>query len=136
MLLALDWPKLHAAEFGGASVSVCFLGSGGLSSVLDNAPTHLSFLSTMLGTVEGETEKVQMAQLLSNPEMVARLVALGLGAVFSGANTDIGNGPNFMVKAIAEQHRIRTPGFVGYVVKFTVPIRVPVWVVIWWFFVR
>ena len=60
----------------------------------------------------------------------ALLVAISLGAVFMGAMTYIGNGPNFMVKSIAEQTGVRMPSFFGYLVKYSLPILVPVFIVI------
>jgi Na+/H+ antiporter NhaD/arsenite permease-like protein len=56
--------------------------------------------------------------------------------VFFGANTYIGNGPNFMVKAIAEQQKAHTPSFLGYVFKYTFPVMVPMLLVVWWLFFR
>jgi Na+/H+ antiporter NhaD/arsenite permease-like protein len=53
------------------------------------------------------------------------LEAISLGAVFFGAMTYVGNGPNFMVKAIAEHSRVATPGFVGYITRYAIPILVP-----------
>lgn len=78
--------------------------AGGLSSVLDNAPTYLVFFN-MAG---GDAERLMH-------EMTRTLVALSAGAVFMGANTYIGNAPNFMVKAIAETAGIRMPSFFGYI---------------------
>lgn len=56
--------------------------------------------------------------------------------MFFGANTYIGNGPNFMVKSIAEQQKVHTPGFVGYILRFTLPVMVPMLVLIWALFFR
>jgi Na+/H+ antiporter NhaD/arsenite permease-like protein len=85
-----------------------FLTTGALSSVLDNAPTYLTFLSAAQG-------------LGLQPDVVgvptAHLVAISAGAVLMGANTYIGNGPNFMVKAIADASGYRTPSFVGYAAR-------------------
>jgi len=95
-----------------------FWSSGVLSSFLDNAPTYLTFASTACG-IEGVTlEGRYLAQLLShheNFEIGARLLtAISCGSVFMGANTYIGNGPNFMVKAIAEEAGVEMPSFFGY----------------------
>lgn len=70
---------------------------------------------------------------LSNPEHVRQLVsehdhqliAISLGAVFFGAMTYIGNGPNFMVKSIAEHAKVETPGFFAYLFKYALPILIP-----------
>jgi Na+/H+ antiporter NhaD/arsenite permease-like protein len=64
------------------------------------------------------------------------LQAISLGAVFFGACTYIGNGPNFMVKSIADQAGIETPTFFGYVFKYTLPILLPIFTVIWFLFLR
>jgi Na+/H+ antiporter NhaD/arsenite permease-like protein len=63
-------------------------------------------------------------------------VAVSLGAVFFGALTYIGNGPNFMVKAVAEQHNVRIPGFLGFIFKFSLPCMGPMLVLIWLLFLR
>ena len=64
------------------------------------------------------------------------LTAVSLGAVFMGANTYIGNGPNLLVKAIADREKVHSPGFVGYVVRFSLPFLLPVLVLVWWLFFR
>ena len=66
----------------------------------------------------------------------ATLAAISLGSVFFGAMTYIGNGPNLMVKAIAEQSKVRTPDFFSYVFKFALPILVPVFVLVTLLFFR
>ncbi|HVO25910.1 MAG TPA: sodium:proton antiporter [Candidatus Margulisiibacteriota bacterium] len=81
--------------------------TGALSSFLDNAPTYLTFLAAVRGLG-------LPAQIAGVPQTF--LAAVSLGAVFMGANSYIGNGPNFMVKAIAEQHGVRMPTFLGYMV--------------------
>jgi Na+/H+ antiporter NhaD/arsenite permease-like protein len=61
---------------------------------------------------------------------------VSLGAVFFGAGTYIGNGPNFMVKAIAEKSKVHMPSFLGYIFKYSLPILVPVLIVVGWVMVR
>lgn len=98
--------------------------TGALSGVLDNAPTYLAFLATALG---------QQHLTLSDPAHVltfanthaGTLEAISLGAVFFGAMTYIGNGPNFMVKAIAEHSKVHTPTFLGYILRYALPILLP-----------
>ena len=85
-----------------------FWATGGLSAVLDNAPTYVVFFETAK-TLGGEPPIAGVAEHL--------LVAISLGAVFMGAMTYIGNGPNFMVKTIAEESGIRMPSFFGYMVS-------------------
>jgi Na+/H+ antiporter NhaD/arsenite permease-like protein len=63
-------------------------------------------------------------------------MAISLGAVFFGAGSYIGNGPNFMVKAIAEKAKVSTPSFLGYIFKYSLPILVPILVVVGFFVLR
>ena len=77
-----------------------------------------------------------MALLLGNPFYATCLKAISIGSVFFGANTNIDNGPNFMVKAIADQQKAHTPAFLGYVFKFTLPFMAPMLVIVWWLFFR
>jgi Na+/H+ antiporter NhaD/arsenite permease-like protein len=87
--------------------------AGGLSSFLDNAPTYLTFLTTALGNFfNGIPEREAVLKLIANHPVV--LQAISTGAVFMGANTYIGNAPNFMVRAIAEESGVNMPGFFGY----------------------
>ncbi|MBG85188.1 MAG: sodium:proton antiporter [Phycisphaerae bacterium] len=102
--------------------------TGILSSVLDNAPTYLVFFNlAQTGAVPEGTELVQLGGGGEIP--VHLLVAISLGSVFMGAMTYIGNGPNFMVKAIAEHGGVRMPSFIGYVFKYSLPVLVPVFIV-------
>jgi Na+/H+ antiporter NhaD/arsenite permease-like protein len=106
-----------------------FWATGVLSSFLDNAPTYLVFFETA-NTLTHEAGP-GIIQLESTHFMRQDLlVAISLGAVFMGANTYIGNGPNFMVKSIAEQSGIRMPSFFGFLFKFTVPVLVPLFILI------
>ena len=74
--------------------------------------------------------------ILNHPFSSRCLQAISIGSVFFGANTYIGNGPNFMVKAIAEQQKANTPSFMGYILKFSLPILLPIWLVVWLLFFR
>jgi len=132
MMPALDWLGLHAKELLGANPSpgIFFWGTGGLSAVLDNAPTYLGLLSALFGT-SGATD---ISGLLG--QHPAHVLAVSIGAVFFGAATYIGNGPNFMVKAIADQEKVPTPGFLGFVFKFTLPFLLPMIITIWLLFFR
>jgi Na+/H+ antiporter NhaD/arsenite permease-like protein len=95
-----------------------FWASGALSSVLDNAPTYLTFASLATGVANGLGATAltpdNLGALAVHPIGRELLTAVSCGAVFMGAVTYMGNGPNFMVKAIAEQHRVRMPSFFGY----------------------
>jgi Na+/H+ antiporter NhaD/arsenite permease-like protein len=120
-------PALAFLEERGASLGITrpwqfFWAAGALSSVLDNAPTYLTFASLASG-VTGGTLHGNLGALASHPTGQLLLAAVSCGAVFMGAVTYIGNGPNFMVKAIAEQHKVRMPSFFGYTLwSFTVLI--------------
>ncbi|MBL9107458.1 MAG: sodium:proton antiporter [Myxococcales bacterium] len=103
--------------------------TGALSAFLDNAPTYVTFATIACGVV-GRATGVPIAptsldRLAADPEGAAYLEAISCGAVFLGAGTYIGNGPNFMVKAIAEENGVRMPSFFGYVV-WSAAILVPV----------
>jgi Na+/H+ antiporter NhaD/arsenite permease-like protein len=63
-------------------------------------------------------------------------MAISLGSVFFGAGSYIGNGPNFMVKAISEKSGVKTPGFLGYLIGFSLPMLVPILVVVGWVVLR
>jgi Na+/H+ antiporter NhaD/arsenite permease-like protein len=64
------------------------------------------------------------------------LQAISLAAVFFGAMTYIGNGPNFMVKSIAEQSGVKCPSFFGFMVRYSIPVLLPIFLIIWYFFFR
>jgi Na+/H+ antiporter NhaD/arsenite permease-like protein len=84
------------------------------------------------GTIS--SDQIQVAYLLGNPRLNSYITAISVGAVFFGANTYIGNGPNFMVKAIAEHQKAHTPTFVGYIVKYTLPFMLVMLLVVWLIF--
>jgi len=109
-----------------------FWSTGSLSSVLDNAPTYLVFFE-LAGTAPPTDDMIT----LNGGGAIDRalLAAISLGAVFMGAMTYIGNGPNFMVKAIAEQAGVSMPSFFGYFVKYALPILVPVLILVTFLFV-
>ncbi|MBM3877219.1 MAG: sodium:proton antiporter [Verrucomicrobia bacterium] len=134
MMPALDWLGANAKSFGAPTASLFYWGSGTLSSMLDNAPTYLSFLSAAAGPAL--EDKAAFARLMAEPGFNSLLVAISVAAVFFGANTYIGNGPNFMVKAIADQQKVHTPTFLGYVFRFTLPFMLPMLIVVWLLFFR
>jgi len=92
--------------------------------------------SALLAAKAVEKEQIEIAYLLGNPTLSRYVLALSVGAVFFGANTYIGNGPNFMVKAIADHQKVRTPGFLGYILNYALPCMGPMLLVIWWIFFR
>ena len=172
-----------------------------LSSVLDNAPTYLTFLETAIGRLDQHLiavatevlqdnsrdvsiaarllalqpqryrdqealqqdvqtitdaislglrkyhgDKVQSGTLthdeiavgflLGNERLHWYLVAISLGAVFFGAMTYIGNGPNFMVKSLAENAGVKCPSFFGYIFVYSLPLLLPILLLVWWLFLR
>jgi len=111
-----------------------FWAAGGLSSFLDNAPTYLTFFNMALGKL-GMTEAMVPAALdaaaaTAHPVFAGYLKAISAGAVFMGANTYIGNAPNFMVKSIAEEAGVAMPSFFGYMLKYSIPVLIPVFVLV------
>lgn len=123
MIPALAILNARGGELGLTAPWQFFWASGSLSSFLDNAPTYLTFASAASGLVG--TDAAHLEQLIAHAHGAELLVAVSLGSVFMGANTYIGNGPNFMVKAIAEQSGVRMPSFFGYVL-YSVCILLPV----------
>ncbi len=185
MLPALDLLQTYAKSVTGISSGGFFWSSGFLSSVLDNAPTYLSFLTAIvssfvdpdivqqvqqlvqtqgstLASITGpqaeeirrtfaalqnhhhsllasgkvEVEHIRIAYLIGNPTLSIYLLAISVGSVFFGANTYIGNGPNFMVKAIADQAKICTPSFLGFIFRYSLPIMLPMLGLVWFLFFR
>lgn len=105
-----------------------FWAVGILSSFLDNAPTYLTFFNSMLGKFyPGMTESQAVARLVI--EKIPHLAAISVGAVFMGANTYIGNAPNFMVKSIAEEAGVKMPSFFGYMFKYSIPILLVLYII-------
>jgi Na+/H+ antiporter NhaD/arsenite permease-like protein len=104
-----------------------FWATGSLSSFLDNAPTYMAFAATASGQLGVSNESGNyLAELLARgPEAAALLAAISCGAVFMGAMTYIGNGPNFMVKAIAEQRGVRMPSFFGFL-GWSIAVLLPI----------
>lgn len=120
MVPALLILKAKGAELGLTQPWQMFWVTGAMSSFLDNTPTYLVFLTTAgtLGATTGVSTTVGMVH-------THLLMAISAGAVFMGANTYIGNAPNFMVKAIAEENDIKMPSFFGYMwwsVRFLIPV--------------
>jgi Na+/H+ antiporter NhaD/arsenite permease-like protein len=114
-----------------------FWGAGGLSSFLDNAPTYVTFAALACGRVgalHGLTiDPSDLGALLQYPDGVLLLEAVSCGSVFMGANTYIGNGPNFMVKAIAEENQVRMPSFFGYML-WALGVLIPLFILVTFLF--
>jgi Na+/H+ antiporter NhaD/arsenite permease-like protein len=129
MAPALLLLNANAKQFGLSEPWHFFWATGVLSSFLDNAPTYLTFAATACGLDGVTLEGRYLAQYLAlGPHAAGTLAAVSTGAVFMGANTYIGNGPNFMVKAIAEESGIRMPSFFGYM-AYSVGVLIPLFVV-------
>ena len=117
-------------EFGMREPWQFFWASGGLSSFLDNAPTYITMAATAAGLHHVAAEGQYLREFLAKgDEAAALLAAISCGAVFMGANTYIGNGPNFMVKAIAEENGVKMPSFFGYMV-YSGLVLLPLFVVV------
>jgi Na+/H+ antiporter NhaD/arsenite permease-like protein len=113
-------PATLLLQANGAALGVTepwqyFWATGTLSSFLDNAPTYVTFGAMACGSVGAEVcPSAEQLGTLTGPEGMALLAAISCGAVFMGANSYIGNGPNFMVRAIAEENGYKMPSFFGY----------------------
>jgi Na+/H+ antiporter NhaD/arsenite permease-like protein len=112
-----------------------FWSAGALSSVLDNAPTYLAFAASAAGLQGVPAHGPFIGALTLEPGTARILAAIATGSVFMGANTYIGNAPNFMVKAIAEENGIKMPSFFGYM-AYSGGILVPIFVAISLLFFR
>ncbi len=118
MVPLLQLLEQHASLIAPATPGQYYFFTGGLSAVLDNAPTYLVFFE------------------LAGKSLDRYLLAISLGSVLFGAMTYIGNGPNFMVKSIAESSGMKMPGFIGYIVGYSLPILGPLYVLVWLIFLR
>lgn len=122
-------PAMKVLEVSGSRLGIdvpwkFFWAAGGLSSFLDNAPTYLVFMTAAKSVAQAHNI---IGNLVAGvPE--AFLKAVSVGAVFMGANTYIGNGPNFMVKAICEENGVKMPSFFGYMM-WAIAILIPVFLV-------
>lgn len=124
MIPALEILRVRGAEFGVQAPWQFFWLSGLLSSFLDNAPTYLTFASLAQSLGPGSDVAVHLA---GGPVSATLLTAISAGSVLMGANSYIGNGPNFMVKAIAEEQGVAMPSFGGYML-WSGSILVPIFV--------
>lgn len=120
MTPALLYLNQHSASMGLSEPSQFYYFTGLLSSFLDNAPTALAFHSVAEGLPLVGTQVAGISEIL--------LKSISTAAVFFGAMTYIGNGPNFMVKAIAEENKVPMPSFFAYIAKFSVLVLLPVYI--------
>jgi Na+/H+ antiporter NhaD/arsenite permease-like protein len=126
MVPALDILRAHGGALGVSQPWHFFWATGLLSSFLDNAPTYLTFLALGQGLH-------LPAEVVGVPHHI--LLAISAGAVFMGANSYIGNGPNFMVRSIAEARGVKMPSFGGYLL-YSGAVLIPVFVIVTLLFFR
>ncbi len=137
MMPALELVGNFAESPEGAKMithNTLYWGTGLLSGVLDNAPTYINFLTAAMASKGAEITNI--AEVVSFSEggyenSVIYLKAISIAAVFFGSMTYIGNGPNFMVKSIAEQVGIKMPSFFGYLIRYSIPILLPLFIIVW-----
>lgn len=137
MIPALAVLREHGAALGLTRPWHFFWASGSLSAVLDNAPTYLTFLSVAQGLSAGQPGMFPPSPGLEHIGTSGILLAaVSLGSVFMGAITYIGNGPNFMVKAIADEWGYKTPDFLSYILRYSLPVLVPIFILVSIIFLR
>jgi len=118
------------------TVGMFYWSTGALSGILDNAPTYLNFTAAAMGkfgldvNVAAQVKDFALPHM-AHPDSWHFLQAISVAAVFFGALSYIGNAPNFMVKAIAEANGVETPSFMGYILRYSIPILIPVYFVIY-----
>ncbi|NLP19581.1 MAG: sodium:proton antiporter, partial [Bacteroidales bacterium] len=128
MIPALRYLSENSNSLGISSNAQFYYATGSLSAFLDNAPTALAFHQLALGMNPGGEFISGAGYVAGIDEMI--LTAICLSSVFFGAMTYIGNGPNFMVKAIAEENKIKMPSFFGYMIKFSLIVLLPVYILV------
>ena len=148
MAPALLYLEANAASFGLTEPWHFYYSTGALSSFLDNAPTALAFYGVASGLPESVAAAsanigtngvftfngIDIPFVAGIPEIL--LKAISIGAVFFGSMTYIGNGPNFMVKAIAEESGIKMPSFFGYIFKFSLIVLLPTYIIVQLLFIH
>lgn len=135
MIPVLTYLNQNSAKLGVTEPGQFFWASGILTSFLDNAPTYLNFLTLSMGLQDRSINNpYEVLWFLDNFKIY--VVSISVASVFFGAMTYIGNGPNFMVKSIAEQKGIKMPGFFTYIYKYSFPVLIPLFFLIWFIFFR
>jgi Na+/H+ antiporter NhaD/arsenite permease-like protein len=135
MQVPIEILQARGAELGLHAPWQFFWASGILSSFLDNAPTYVVYFETAGALHESGMKLMQHVQTATGVIPIPLLIAISCGSVFMGANTYIGNGPNFMVKAIAEQSGVKMPSFFGYML-YSGGILIPLFVILTLVFFR
>lgn len=131
MVPVMEILKINGSRLGISEPWQFFWITGGLSSFLDNAPTYLVFMATAQSVAVAK--EITTNLIVGVPEVY--LKAISVGAVFMGANSYIGNGPNFMVKAICEENDIKMPSFFGYM-AWSIGILIPLFILITFVFFK
>ena len=138
MIPALQLISIFAASEAGQAIithNTLYWGTGLCSSVLDNAPTYLNFSAASMATQGANIADVaDVRKFAVDNVSILQLKAISVSSVFFGAMTYIGNGPNFMVKAIAEYKGLRMPSFFVYMLRFSIPILLPILMIVWLLF--
>ncbi|MCC6285857.1 MAG: sodium:proton antiporter [Phycisphaerales bacterium] len=135
MAPALAYLSAHGSELGIDSPTKFYFATGSLSAVLDNAPTYLNFLQVAFAAHGIPLNAENIHTFIATERGALELAAISLGSVFFGAMTYIGNGPNFMVKSIAEAGGVRMPSFFGYT-RYAVIFLLPILVLAWGLWIR
>lgn len=128
MVPCILYLEANAKTLGVTMAHQFYYATGALSSVLDNTPTAVTFYSLALGL--GQSSATMVAGI-----PVELMKAIAVAAVFFGSMTYIGNGPNFMVKAVAEENNIKMPDFFSYIFKFSLIVLLPVFIIVELFFI-
>lgn len=137
MMPALELVSGFAQSEQGAAMithNTLYWGTGVLSGFLDNAPTYLNFLAAAMASQGADINTIQQVRDFAMDKYFDssfELMAISIASVFFGAMTYVGNGPNFMVKSIAEQSGIKMPSFFGYILRFSIPILLPILFITW-----
>lgn len=134
MIPALQLLESLGGKLTNLSPGLIYFGSGIFSSVLDNAPTYVNFFALVMSVFGYSVSSIADVHAFIASENVIYLMAISVGSVFWGAMTYIGNGPNFMVKAIAENAGVKMPAFFTYIYKYSLPLLLPVLLIIWLIF--
>ena len=128
MTPALEYLNAHASSLGFTHPWQFYYATGALSSFLDNTPTAVAFHSVASGLSPEQIAAFGGNVVAGVPELLLR--AICTAAVFFGSMTYIGNGPNFMVKAIAEENGVKMPSFFGYIFKFAIVVLLPIYILV------
>lgn len=130
LLLIAQWANLPMVK-GYMSNDLLYFATGICSSVLDNAPSYLTAMSAAMGSVGLDINFRNDVLLFIQQSTFSKVVTISIASVLFGACTYLGNAPNFMVKAVAEQKGVKMPSFFEYIIKYTLPILVPILVANW-----